>query len=114
MPRTGDAEDTPEDDSEGSDTENPELSATVTDIALPASKKARMYTMKPYESNGRDQRLGRELREWRGKVYKDYWGGEDSLNLGECLVMPDQILHRLVGLAHYGQLKSSLDVVNQT
>ncbi|KIJ34134.1 hypothetical protein M422DRAFT_182481, partial [Sphaerobolus stellatus SS14] len=48
------------------------------------------------------------------KVYDDYLAEDDVSGLGESLIIPDDILTRIMGCAHYGKLKQVQDLCKLT
>ncbi|KIJ35148.1 hypothetical protein M422DRAFT_181151 [Sphaerobolus stellatus SS14] len=67
-----------------------------------------------YERGEVNWKLHSELRKWRSRTYEEFWGYDDPLGLGDPIILPDEILERIVDLAHYKVLNNVSDVLDQT
>jgi hypothetical protein len=83
-------------------------------VAMPLAPKVCKYSTRCYEATGWDKRLLQELWAWRSKVYDDYWAEVDEVGFGMSLVISDELVQRLVDLAHYGKLVYVTDIQTQT
>ena len=91
------------DDSMNSDGEDPGEDIPKTR----GSRKAKT----DYIATGRDKRLWGLLLEWRQEAYEWIWGGVDPLNMGETLIIGNEMLQRIVDKAHWQDLKKPEEII---
>jgi hypothetical protein len=63
---------------------------------------------------GEDYKLREALEDWREKVTAARYGWAHLHDLGSTLIMPNEVLSRIVDCAHYHKINSTSDLKNET
>ena len=71
--------------------------------SAPATKPSKS-SLKKYKKGEREQRLSQALNAWRQRVTVEKYGEAILRDVGSSLVLPNELLERLVDCSHYGKI----------
>ena len=94
------------------DSERPPTIVRDAETQASKSSSSRRSNIKPYEPDTSALNLYDLLTTWRAEEYRKRYRG--NVFMGLAMVMSDEIIQRLVDVAHAGKLMTVDDIIDQT
>lgn len=95
------------------DIHHPEHFSTITMTPAAKDKQTCRSTLKDYNRTSRDYELRNELRRWRAIKASVVFGLAHFANIGGSLVLPNEMLDRVVDCVHFDKIQSIADLKQQ-